>query len=457
MLSYRGKGDIDMGFEFTNLQKKANRKLALTKVKYRNMWNGEGELGYTSCGRNCYEINVAQDAPSEEVKAVVLIHEVGHIYYGHNDVDYKKEFKTIEGLCYSLGYTPIDLEFYGGYMHFLNIAMDFEVNTKLLTQQNRKVMADMGIGICVPQMMEIPFKNSFRDYYVPLLEHITPEFRKQARALQKALESLQDLAKSVSGFDSSLTEGEDGLDEESMYVIGGEEYNEGDVKAKAKNVVLLSDVDEETKSFSRTGKSSAKKALLELSTDEKISSFLKKLIRHTHTRQSDTMRLYNRKTRRNVPNVLYSCHRLKHETDKKKLAIIVDVSGSMSLGKISKVLRTLQTMLSSLNKDSRVITWTTEFEEEFPLTAIPELINVCGGTDMAKALEYVKDKGYSDVVMYSDFDTDIKDLTKVTNEMTANVHAIVVNDWGVGESLTNYLKLCASSLIIDKKDLEEND
>ena len=72
MLSYRGKGDIDMGFEFTNLQKKANRKLALTKVKYRNMWNGEGELGYTSCGRNCYEINVAQDAPSEEVKAVVL-------------------------------------------------------------------------------------------------------------------------------------------------------------------------------------------------------------------------------------------------------------------------------------------------------------------------------------------------------------------------------------------------
>ena len=99
MLSYRGKGDIDMGFEFTNLQKKANRKLALTKVKYRNMWNGEGELGYTSCGRNCYEINIAQDAPSEEVKAVVLIHEVGHIYYGHNDVDYKKEFKTIEGLC----------------------------------------------------------------------------------------------------------------------------------------------------------------------------------------------------------------------------------------------------------------------------------------------------------------------------------------------------------------------
>ena len=81
MVIYGSKGDIYMGFEFTNLQKKANRMLGMTKVKYRNMYNSEGNIGYTCNGRNCYEINIAQDIESEDVKAVVLIHEVGHIYY----------------------------------------------------------------------------------------------------------------------------------------------------------------------------------------------------------------------------------------------------------------------------------------------------------------------------------------------------------------------------------------
>lgn len=447
MVIYGSKGDIYMGFEFTNLQKKANRMLGMTKVKYRNMYNSEGNIGYTCNGRNCYEINIAQDIESEDVKAVVLIHEVGHIYYGHNDIDFKKEFKTIEGLCYSLGYSPIDLSFYGGYMHFLNIAMDFEVNTKLLTRQNIAIMKTMGFAPCLPQSMDIPFKNSFREYYIPLLERISPEYRAMARALQKGLQSMQDLANAPSGFDSSLTEGEDGLDEESMSVIEDEDYTEGNFKAKEKNLVLVSDVMSEGDSFSRTGTSTVKTTIKEVPADIRISAFLKKLVTHTQVRQNDMIRLYNRRTRNNVPNVLYSSRRLKKEESKKKIAIIVDVSGSMDLATISCALRTLQSLLSTLNKDSCVITWTTSLEQEFPLTKIPELINASGGTDMASALAYVKGKGFSDIVVYSDFCTDINSMMEISKSMVENIHSIVVQE-PVTDTLKEYLEMCKSYLVI---------
>lgn len=447
MVIYESKGDIYMGFEFTNLQRKANRVLGLTKVKYRDMFNSEGQLGYTSKGKNCYDINIAQDVNSEDVKAIVLIHEVGHIYYGHNDIDFKKEFKTIEGLCYSLGYSPIDLSFYGGYMHFLNIAMDFEVNTKLLTKSNIKKMVDFGCSPCIPQAMDIPFKGSFREYYIPLLERISPEFRNMARALQKSLQSMQDLASAPSGFDSSLTEGEDGLDEESMSVIEDEEYSEGDFKAKEKNVVLISDVNSESNSFSRTGTATSKVSVKEVSADVRLTAFLKKFVSHIQTRQNDMIRLYNRKTRGNVGNVLYSSHRLKREEGKKKIAVIIDVSGSMDLSIISVALRTLQSLLSTLNKDSKVITWTTQLEQEFPLTQISELVNVGGGTDMTSALEYVRGKGYNDIIVYSDFCTNLNSLGQLTDDMTESVHAVVVGGYQTS-SLDEYLGKCKSYITL---------
>lgn len=447
MIIYESKGDIYMGFDFTNLQRKANRMLGLTKVKYRDMFNSEGQLGYTSKGKNCYDINIAQDVDDEDVKAIVLIHEVGHIYYGHDDIDFKKEFKTIEGLCYSLGYSPIDLSFYGGYMHFLNIAMDFEVNTKLLTKKNVQKMVDFGCSPCIPQAMDIPFKGSFREYYIPLLERISPEFRNMARALQKSLQSMQDLASAPSGFDSSLTEGEDGLDEESMSVIEDEDYTEGNFKAKEKNVVVISNVNEECNSFSRLGTSTHRVSAKEVSADTRLTTFLKKFISHSQTRQNDMIRLYNRRTRGNVADIMYSSHRLKREEGKRKIAVIIDVSGSMDLSIISIALRTLQSLLSTLNKDSRVITWTTQLEQEFPLTALSELLNVGGGTDMTSALEYVKGKGYNDIVVYSDFYTDLNTLGEITDSMSENVHAVVVGG-NTTSDLEEYLGKCKSHIIL---------
>ena len=86
-------------------------------------------------------------------------------------------------------------------------------------------------------------------------------------------------------------------------------------------------------------------------------------------------------------------------------------------------------------------------EQEFPLTKIPELINASGGTDMASALAYVKGKGFSDIVVYYDFCTDINSMMEISKSMVENIHSIVVQE-PVTDTLKEYLEMCKSYLVI---------
>ena len=63
------------------------------------------------------------------------------------------------------------------------------------------------------------------------------------------------------------------------------------------------------------------------------------------------------------------------------------------------------------------------------------------------ALEYVKGKGYNDIVVYSDFYTDLNTLGEITDSMSENVHAVVVGG-NTTSDLEEYLGKCKSHIIL---------
>ena len=158
--------------ELTNTQKEAMRELGLCKVIRRNMWKTEHQLGYTSPGRRFYDINIANDTNNEEVEDIVLLHEIGHCYFGHNDINTVDELLLIKNMCDGEGIPFSAIMAYGGPMRFLNVAMDLEVNSKLLTRGNAKTMKDFGFEILTPQNQKLETGDSYRSYYLPLLRLI---------------------------------------------------------------------------------------------------------------------------------------------------------------------------------------------------------------------------------------------------------------------------------------------
>ena len=128
--------------KLTKTQKKAMKELALCKVVRRKMWRTEKQLGYTntSANRRYYDINIANDTGSREVEDIVLLHEIGHCYFGHNDLDIREELLLVKSMCDGAGLPFFFFLLYGGPMRFLNLAMDLEINSKLLTVGSIKAM-----------------------------------------------------------------------------------------------------------------------------------------------------------------------------------------------------------------------------------------------------------------------------------------------------------------------------
>ena len=160
--------------QLTKTQKKAMKELALCKVVRRKMWRTEKQLGYTntSANKRYYDINIANDTGSREVEDIVLLHEIGHCYFGHNDLDIKEELLLVKSMCDGEGIPFSSTLMYGGPMRFLNIAMDLEINSKLLTVGNIKAIKKFGFELCTPEGFGIEVGESYRSYYLPLLKKV---------------------------------------------------------------------------------------------------------------------------------------------------------------------------------------------------------------------------------------------------------------------------------------------
>ena len=440
--------------KLTRTQKKAMKELALCKVVRRKMWRTEKQLGYTntSANRRYYDINIANDTGSREVEDIVLLHEIGHCYFGHNDLDIREELLLVKSMCDGAGLPFSATLLYGGPMRFLNIAMDLEINSKLLTVGNIKAMKKFGFELCTPEGFQIDTGESYRSYYMPLLE--------KARAFMDKMSSGSGEGEGEEGDGDGDTEKDEGKSgggkskgkgngkgnnagdkipgikndtgddlssdspltgiEEIDDALLKEGYIGGDIKAKDKsNKSDTSTVKEKEKEIEEAEESNSSKnrdignskaftstiTIEAENTPKEIEKFLRSIIGNAYDFLMDPMRLWNRGSRDRSSGVIYNSLKQAPQRKRKKLGILVDISGSMDISTIQNAAQSLKDCAPVLDKGSKFVTWNTDLGQEFPILDIPEQIRVGGGTDMVAGINYLVKQGFTDIVVYSDFET----------------------------------------------------
>ena len=445
--------------KLTRTQKKAMKELALCKVVRRKMWRTEKQLGYTntSANKRYYDINIANDTGSREVEDIVLLHEIGHCYFGHNDLDIREELLLVKSMCDGAGLPFSATLLYGGPMRFLNIAMDLEINSKLLTVGNIKAMKKFGFELCTPEGFQIETGESYRSYYMPLLEKARAFMNNSPSGAGDGEEEEEgndggdsdkerDKGKSGSGKNKGKGNGKgndtddkipgtrndtgDDLSSDSP-LTGIEEIDDallkegyigGDVKAKDKsNKSDTSTVKEKEKEIEEAeegeANSSGKKDIGNSSaftssivieaenTPKEIEKFLRSILGNSYDFLMDPMRLWNRGSRDRSSGVIYNSLKQAPQRKRKKLGILVDISGSMDITNIKNAAQSLKDCSKILDKGSMFVTWNTDLGQQFPILNIPDQIKVGGGTDMVAGINYLVKQGFTDIVVYSDFET----------------------------------------------------
>ncbi len=464
--------------KLTSTQKKAMKELALCKVVRRKMWRTEKQLGYTntSANKRYYDINIANDTGSREVEDIVLLHEIGHCYFGHNDLDIKEELLLVKSMCDGAGLPFSATLLYGGPMRFLNIAMDLEINSKLLTVGNIKAMKKFGFELCTPEGFQIDTGESYRSYYMPLLEKARAFMNKSPSGSgdgeeeeegdgEGSSDKKKDKGKSGgknkgkgngkgndtgdkipgtrndTGDDLSNDSPLTGIEEIDDALLK-EGYIGGDIKAKDKsNKSDTSTVKEKEKEIEEAeeggANSSGKKnignsgaftstVVIEAeNTPKEIEKFLRSIIGNSYDFSMDPMRLWNRGSRDRSSGVIYNSLKQAPQRKRKKLGILVDISGSMDITNIKNAAQSLKDCSKILDKGSMFVTWNTDLGQQFPILNIPDQIRVGGGTDMVAGINYLVKQGFTDIVVYSDFETY---GLETVNPKNYRLYSIVVND-----------------------------
>ena len=411
----------------TPLQHKAFRELGMSKVFNKPMFRTEPHtLGYTHRARRSYDITLADDLGDNKARAMVLLHEIAHIFFGHMDENTPQELKDIKKLVQGMNvnYTKCML-FFGGPLAFLNIAMDLECNTKLMTKENNYYLnaflqKELGpdTKICTPDVYETVEMDTFRDYY----------------EIQKLIEESgyeggndkDDKNKNKSNSGSKNVEDEhDDIDS-----MPENQKDGGDAKDKSSNKAPNAG----------KGRSSNNIDISESDPDKDIAAFLSKIVKTSVDYRQDAFRHYNRGTRRSKDGLLYNSLRRKTHSGSRILSIVTDVSGSIDTSQLATAVQSVKLALKKLHPASELATCDTDICDVYPITKIPNKLKCGGGTDMAVGLQYFVDKHAQDIVLYSDLGTDMNTVNKIVDENPGiNFYTIVtgrspnINDYADDE------------------------
>jgi len=462
---------------YTREQKKVMGYLAMANVHYhKNMWSRSRQLGYTHKSSPVDEIHIASDI-DRDVKKVVLLHEVGHVYFNHNSVNIKQEMVSVKEIFEKYGIPYIKgIRHFGGPMSFLNICMDLEVNSKLLTLANVKTMYDNNFKILTHKSMDVPILDGFRDYYEVLISQLKDKIdeRKEQRAngnqngesdknQQKGNgksskgsagisddiddflddeegsgvpDGMKDISSDVDPMDSDL-------DKEIGKALREENYENPDDKTPEteKSVEESLNSEDEGQEVDYVEISSNRgfgvgniggvtgKIQVVPNNSKEISRFFSNIIKRSTAYKINHIKHYNRGSRGNS-NIMYSAVSTVQRFKKAKLGVLIDVSGSMSTESILKACSTLSSMSGSLAPDSFAVTWDTGKLEEFDFRHVPESVELGGGTRLLPGLQYlVNEKKCDTVVIYSDFfDFGLSDMADLVKKEKVNLYSIQVTD-----------------------------
>lgn len=478
---------------YTDFQKKVLRDLGYCKVLYKRIYKSKKELGYTTIGKNEYDITLASDVP-EDIKKIVLIHEVGHVYYGHMNVNLREEFVYIKSLLEKYNKPLEALLAWGGFNRFVNICMDLEVNSKLFTVNNIEIMQSFGFPPCTIDTFNVDYKDTYKEYYEELIKSDETPNQDQMNAMSKMIndmldkltdEDIQDLMNNMNDGSSKGSSGSNYKEIAGKDYKGGNEQaeeNKNEVPSESEDVDSEVDKDEsqgkenanknkppkKTNSGRTAGTSKKVNEQIEIADDSvsEIRNFLLNIFKYALNYMPDSMKHYNRGTRPRDNGLLYNSFRRKLTSKRRKLGVLVDVSGSMDPSNLIKGLSSIKEVLNMFSSDSKLVTWNTDLVEEFDVMKLPSNVDIGGGTDMYEGLQYLVDNGYTDIVVYSDMETEVSSMNDLIKKSGIRVYTIQVNYTGneyndnkkssgyyygnASKDLLEYRKLNKKTLLLEK-------
>ena len=200
------------------------------------------------------------------------------------------------------------------------------------------------------------------------------------------------------------------------------------VKEKEKEIEEAEEGNSDSSGKKNIGNSSAFTSTVVIeaeNTPKEIEKFLRSIIGNSYDFSMDPMRLWNRGSRDRSSGVIYNSLKQAPQRKRKKLGILVDISGSMDITNIKNAAQSLKDCSKILDKGSMFVTWNTDLGQQFPILNIPDQIRVGGGTDMVAGINYLVKQGFTDIVVYSDFETY---GLETVNPKNYRLYSIVVND-----------------------------
>ena len=178
--------------------------------------------------------------------------------------------------------------------------------------------------------------------------------------------------------------------------------------------------------------------------DASIKQFLSRFLDHKQQYLHDSLRHYNRGTRENPHGILYSSMKRKVQQDKTKIAILVDVSGSMDSDMLLKGLGAIKAAENVIDPASVLLTWDTSKCQEFKIREIPERVRSGGGTDMESGVRYLVNKGFKKIVLYSDMETEVAGIIDLMKENKVEMYTICTDaceEDRLSDEMKNYFRL----------------
>lgn len=182
---------------------------------------------------------------------------------------------------------------------------------------------------------------------------------------------------------------------------------------------------------------------------DKVDMALKEVLKESkhkvisYNTKKDLTYFYNRGINRGVLAPRYK--RSISVNTKPKLVFLIDVSGSMNIDLVNRIVGTIARSIKRFNRDLRydIIAWDTDlchhYKDIDPSKSIPD-IPYGGGTEMARGIKYFKDNYGPDntLIVISDFYDDLDHWARI--ESTMSKYSIWGFQYGNNSDNSRYFK-----------------
>lgn len=392
---------------------------------------------------------------NDEIKKYLLIHEYGHIYYGHlnNELSKKEIIKNqLKFILPELHGMDEDkfMNIYSSYLD--NVTKDMEVNSKVFTKEefenfenHLKEKIDPTINLIWPERYDFPVNLNSSTYLLLIMKDLEKFMNNDMNQNGEQSDGKEQEKSGNSGnsgqngnqksdnknsqkknkkltkeeFEKYLEEVAKKVEEEDKKVRSEEDDNE-------LPKITLDWSEHDPWEYGKVGEEVLEieeiKNILDMSQLEKI--LLKKYKKTIKTKNKSDM-FYNYNRRKYGSNIIIPKIRqdYRKEINSDYFYILYDVSGSIPVSLTNSFINMVRKISYKFHKKTRIILWNTVCKGDFLINEdIPILGG--GGNDLASGIDYINEnynlKPNDYIFVISDFYDDLQKMNDSFKKMKAN-------------------------------------